>query len=91
MARACFSAYAKSAQPRACRSACTMRAHMVRTKLGACRFSMLIGAGMAARRACAPEKHASDHMRSKEQWSRLICQHAQNKQLHPSNQDKFVL
>ena len=67
MARACFSAYAKSAQPRACRSACTMRAHIVRTKLGACRFSMLIGAGMAARRACASEEHASDHMRSKEE------------------------
>ncbi len=54
MARACLSAYAKSAQPRACRSACTMRAHMVRAKPGACRLSMLIGAGIAASRACAP-------------------------------------
>ncbi len=53
MARACLSAYAKSAQPRACRSACTMRAHMVRAKPGACRLSMLIGAGIAASRACA--------------------------------------
>ena len=52
MLRACFKQYAKSAQPLACRSACTMRARMVSQYPPACRFSMLIGEGMAASRTC---------------------------------------
>jgi hypothetical protein len=58
MARACLRQYAKSAQPRAWRSAWTMRAHTVRHQPAACRFSMLMGEGMAASRTCA---HAPSH------------------------------